>query len=123
MYIRISKYFSQCTVTHHWKRTRIEVYNCRATNDHKFFTHCRVQQEALTFKVIIVVVHNLEVLHGDLPCRLILIHPHDTLQELHHLLAVLVPHGGACVNPGYRVRLSDGVVRQVGAGYFFVELL
>ena len=61
------------------------------------------KKSTLTLKFIVIRIDDFEVLLGDSPGALILVEPENTLQELYHLLLVLVPHGGAGVDPGHVV--------------------
>lgn len=53
----------------------------------------------LTFKLVVVVVDDLEVLLCDPPGGLVLIHPEQRLEHLHHLALRLVPHCGRSIDP------------------------
>lgn len=63
----------------------------------------------LTLKLVVVEIDDLEVLLRDATGGLVLIHTEDGLQHLHHLLLVLVPHGGRGVD-------ADDVVRGLDLG-------
>ena len=62
-----------------------------------------VVEEYVGLVLVVVVVDDFEVLLGDAPGGLVLVHPVDGLEHVHHLRPRLVPHGGA------RVDLGDGV--------------
>lgn len=70
----------------------------------------------LTFKLVIVWIENSQIFLSHTSCTLILIHSHNTLQELYHLVLGLVPHCSACVDTRYVVRrLNRGFVGRRGA--------
>jgi len=53
----------------------------------------------LTLELVIIRVHHPQVLLRHSARWLVLVHTQDRLQHLHHLLAGLVPHSCACVDP------------------------
>ena len=74
------------------------------------------QLKRLTFELIVVIIDDVEVLEGDPPGTLILVHPEDALEHLHHLLPVLVPHGGTREDAGDVVRTANILRSVVGVG-------
>ena len=63
-----------------------------------------VVEKDVRLELVVVGVDDLEVLLRHPPGGLILVHPEQRLEHLHHLRLGLVPHGGARVDPRDRVR-------------------
>lgn len=93
-----------------------------------------IKNKTLTFKLVVIRIDDFEVLLGYPPGALVLVEPEDTLQELDHLLLVLVPHGRACIDArhviatfnrrGWRTRavrlLVDRLV--IAVAFLFLDL-
>jgi len=63
----------------------------------------------LTLELVVIRVHNPQVFLRHSARWLVLVHTQDRLQHLHHLLAGLMPHSCACVDPRDVVWRFDNV--------------
>lgn len=62
-----------------------------------------INQEELTLKFIVIRIQYSQILLSYTSGTLILVHTHDTLQELYHFILGLMPHGSACIDTCYIV--------------------
>ena len=65
--------------------------------------------QRLTFELVVIRIDDAEVLLRDPPGALVLVHPQDRLEHLHHLVLGFVPHGAAGVDAGDVVGRLDAL--------------